>query len=52
MSWTTLLAALLAIAFLTGGLTATLRSDAAQSTLLGVSVVVLSLTAVLLAVLW
>ena len=36
-----LLEAILAIAFLTGGLTATLRSRSAQSILLGVSVTVL-----------
>jgi hypothetical protein len=47
-----LLEAILAIAFLTGGLTATLRSDAAQLVLLGVSVAVLSVAAVGLVVLW
>jgi hypothetical protein len=47
-----LLAALLAIAFLTGGLTATLQSSSAQSILLAVSVVVLFLAAVGLVVLW
>jgi hypothetical protein len=47
-----LLAALLAIAFLTGGLTATLQSPSAQSILLAVSVVVLLLAAVGLVVLW
>jgi len=47
-----LLAALLAIAFLTGGLTATLKSSSAQSILLAVSVVVLLLAAVGLVVLW
>jgi hypothetical protein len=47
-----LLEAILAIAFLTGGLTATLRSDSAQRILLSVSVVVLSLAAAGLVVLW
>jgi hypothetical protein len=47
-----LLEAILAIAFLTGGLTATLKSESAQKILLGVSVAVLSLAAVGLAVLW
>ena len=47
-----LLEAILAIAFLTGGLTATLRSDSAQLTLLAVSVAVLGVAAVGLAVLW
>src|SRR4051794_9294129 len=47
-----LLEALLAIAFLTGGLTATLKSSSAQSTLLAVSITVLSLAAVGLVVLW
>jgi hypothetical protein len=47
-----LLEAILAIAFLTGGRTATLKSQSAQSILLGVSVAVLSLAAVGLAVLW
>ena len=47
-----LLEAILAIAFLTGGLTATLRSDSAQLTLLAVSVAVLGVATVGLAVLW
>ena len=47
-----LLEAVLAIAFLTGGLTATLRSDSAQKILLGVSVAVLSVATVGLVVLW
>jgi hypothetical protein len=47
-----LLEAILAVAFLTGGLTATLRSDSAQKILLGVSVAVLTLAAVGLSVLW
>jgi hypothetical protein len=47
-----LLEAILAIAFLTGGLTATLRSDSAQMILLGVSVAVLSLATIGLVVLW
>ena len=47
-----LLEAILAIAFLTGGLTATLGSRAAQSILLAVSVVVLGVAAVGLMVLW
>jgi hypothetical protein len=47
-----LLEAILAIAFLTGGLTATLRSDSAQLILLGVSVAVLSVATVGLVVLW
>jgi hypothetical protein len=47
-----LLEAILAVAFLTGGLTATLKSQSAQSILLAVSVVVLSLAAVGLVVLW
>jgi hypothetical protein len=47
-----LLEAVLAVAFLTGGLTATLRSDSAQKILLGVSVVVLTIAAVGLAALW
>ncbi|HEY3670292.1 MAG TPA: hypothetical protein VGN51_05110 [Acidimicrobiia bacterium] len=47
-----LLEAMIAIAFLTGGLTATLKSRAAQSMLLGVSVAVLSLSMVGLAILW
>jgi hypothetical protein len=47
-----LLEAILAIAFLTGGLTATLRSDSAQMILLGVSVAVLSLAAIGLVILW
>jgi hypothetical protein len=44
--------ALLAIAFLTGGLAATLQSDSARAILLGVSTVVLCLAAAGLAVLW
>jgi hypothetical protein len=47
-----LLEALLAIAFLTGGLTATLQSQSAQSILLAVSVVVLGVATVGLVVLW
>ena len=47
-----LLEAILAIAFLTGGLTATLRSDSAQLILLGVSVAVLSVATIGLVVLW
>ena len=47
-----LLEAILAIAFLTGGLTATLQSRSAQSILLAVSVVVLIFAAVGLVVLW
>jgi hypothetical protein len=47
-----LLEAILAIAFLTGGLTATLRSDSAQRVLLGVSVTVLGVAAVGLVVMW
>jgi hypothetical protein len=47
-----LLEAVLAIAFLTGGLTATLRSDSAQKILLGVSITVLSVATVGLVVLW
>ena len=47
-----LLEAILAIAFLTGGLTATLRSDSAQMMLLGVSVAVLSVATIGLVVLW
>jgi hypothetical protein len=47
-----LLEAMLAIAFLTGGLTATLRSESAQFILLGVSVVVVCIAATGLAVLW
>jgi len=47
-----LLEALLAIAFLTGGLTATLQSRPAQSILLAVSITVLTVAAVGLAVLW
>jgi hypothetical protein len=47
-----LLEAVLAIAFLTGGLTATLQSESAQLILLGVSVVVLCFAAVGLIVLW
>jgi hypothetical protein len=47
-----LLEAILAIAFLTGGLTATLQSDSAQMILLVVSVTVLLVAAAGLAVLW
>jgi hypothetical protein len=47
-----LLEALLAIAFLTGGLTATLQSQSAQSILLAVSIVVLGVATVGLVVLW
>jgi hypothetical protein len=47
-----LLEAILAIAFLTGGLTATLQSRSAQSILLGVSVTVLIVAAAGLVVLW
>jgi hypothetical protein len=47
-----LLEAILAVAFLTGGLTATLRSDSAQKILLGVSIIVLSLATVGLAAQW
>jgi hypothetical protein len=47
-----LLEAILAIAFLTGGLTATLKSQSAQSILLAVSVGVLIVASVGLAVLW
>jgi hypothetical protein len=47
-----LLEAILAIAFLTGGLTATLQSRSAQSILLGVSVTVLIIATLGLVVLW
>ena len=47
-----LLEAILAIAFLTGGLTATLRSQSAQFLLLSVSATVLVISAVGLLVLW
>jgi hypothetical protein len=47
-----LLEAILAIAFLTGGLTATLRSQSAQFLLLSVSATVLVISAVGLSVLW